>query len=228
MKWSSSAWASAEPSVGSVPAPSSSSRTSVPGPAASTIRVIERRWPENVERRLGDRLLVADVGEDVAQDRQARAGRGRHVEPGLVHEREQAERPQRHGLAAGVRTGDDERRVAVAEPDVDRDHAAGEARVAGAEQDDLGPVGGLGPDPVHLGGELGLGRPEVEPGQRVERLAELLRVGGDERRQLVEDPLDLLALGRLRLAPGVAELDRHDAARRTASGRCRTRRGRCP
>ena len=49
MKWSRSAWASAEPSVGSVPAPSSSSRISVPGPAASTIRVIERRWPENVE-----------------------------------------------------------------------------------------------------------------------------------------------------------------------------------
>ncbi len=50
MKWSRSAWASAEPSVGSVPAPSSSSSTSVPRPADSTIRVIERRWPENVER----------------------------------------------------------------------------------------------------------------------------------------------------------------------------------
>ena len=49
MKWSSSAWASAEPSVGSVPAPSSSSSTSVPGPACSTIRMIDRRWPENVD-----------------------------------------------------------------------------------------------------------------------------------------------------------------------------------
>ena len=75
------------------------------------------------ERReaLGDRLLVADVGEDVAEDRQPRAGLGRDVEAGLVHEGEQAERPQRDGLAAGVRPGDDERRVAVAEPDVDRD-----------------------------------------------------------------------------------------------------------
>ncbi len=49
MKWSRSACASADPSVGSVPAPSSSRSTSVSGPAASTIRVIDRRWPENVE-----------------------------------------------------------------------------------------------------------------------------------------------------------------------------------
>ena len=75
------------------------------------------------------------------------------------------------------------------------------------EQDDLGPIGRLGADAVHLGGELRLGRPEVEAGERVERLAERLGVRGDERRQLVEDPLDLLLLGDLRLAPGVAELD---------------------
>ena len=49
MKWSSSAWASAEPSVGSVPAPSSSSSTRQPGPASSTMRTIERMWPEKVD-----------------------------------------------------------------------------------------------------------------------------------------------------------------------------------
>ena len=161
------------------------------------------------ERRegLGDRLLVADVGEDVAQDRQPRARRRRDVEPGLVHQREQAERPQRDRLAAGVRAGHDERRVAVAEADVDRDDAAAETGMAGAQQDDLGAIGGLRPDPVHLRGELGLGGPEVEPGERAERLAEWLGVRGDQRRQLVEDPLDLLLLGGLRLPPGVAELD---------------------
>ena len=71
--------------------------------------------------RLRDRLLVADVGEHVAPDRQAAAGGGRDVQAGLVHEAEQAERPQRDRLAAGVRTRDDERGVAVAEPDVGRD-----------------------------------------------------------------------------------------------------------
>ena len=103
--------------------------------------------------------------------------------------------------------GHDERGVAVAEADVDRDHATAEAGMAGAQQDDLGAVGGLRPDPVHLGGELRLGRPEVEPGERVERVAERFRVGGDQRRELVEDPLDLLLLGRLRLPPRIAELD---------------------
>ena len=41
--------ASADPSVGSVPAPISSSSTSVPGPAAATKRTTLRRWLEKVE-----------------------------------------------------------------------------------------------------------------------------------------------------------------------------------
>ena len=62
----------------------------MPGPAASTIRVIEPQVARERRQRLGDRLLVADVGEDVAQDRQPAAGLGRDVQPGLVH---QASRP---------------------------------------------------------------------------------------------------------------------------------------
>ena len=74
------------------------------------------------ERREGlrHRLLVADVGEDVAEDRERAAGGGGDVEPRLVHEREQPDGPQRDRLAAGVRARDDERRVVAAEPDVDR------------------------------------------------------------------------------------------------------------
>ena len=71
-------------------------------------------------QRLGDRLLVADVGEDVAEDRQRGAGRRGDVQAGLVHEAQQPQRPQRDGLAAGVRAGHDERAVALAEADVDR------------------------------------------------------------------------------------------------------------
>ena len=83
--------------------------------------------------------------------------------------------------------------------------------MARRQQDDLGPVGGLGPDrrPCSAA-RLRLGGPEVEPGERVERLAERRGVGRDERRELVEDALDLLLLGDLRLAPGVAELDRDE------------------
>ena len=161
-------------------------------------------------QRLGDRLLVADVGEDVAPDRQPAAGFGRDVEAGLVHQAQQPERAQGDGLAAGVRAGHDQRRVAVADPDVDRDDRAGQARVAGRQQDRLGPLGRLGAAGAHLGGERRLGRPEVELGERPERLAQGVRVGRHERRQLVEDARDLLGLGDLRLAPGVAQLDRDE------------------
>ncbi len=80
--------------------------------------------------------------------------------------------------------------------------------MTGAKEDDLGPVDGLGPHGVQLAREDRLGRPEVEPGQRAERFAEERRVGRDEHRELVEDPLDLRLLGHLCLAPGVAQL--HD------------------
>ena len=43
------AMARADPSAGSVPAPTSSSRTSVAGPAASTKRTTLRRWLEKVD-----------------------------------------------------------------------------------------------------------------------------------------------------------------------------------
>ena len=164
------------------------------------------------ERReaLGHRLFVADIGEDVLEDRQPRPGLGRDVQPGLVHQREEAKRPQGHGLAAGIRTGDHERGVAVAQPDIDRHDAAGQPRVTRPEQDDLRPVCGLGPGRVHLGRQARLGGPQVEARERAERLTQLDGVRGDERRQLVEDPLDLLALGRLGLAPGVPELDRDE------------------
>ena len=93
MKWSRSAWASAEPSVGSVPAPSSSRSTSVPSPASPTMRMIVRRWPLNVE---------SDCATDCSSPMSARTSRktGRRaarrrgdVQARLVHEREQPDRP---------------------------------------------------------------------------------------------------------------------------------------
>jgi hypothetical protein len=129
------------------------------------------------------------------------------MQPGLVHQRQQPERPQGHGLAARVRARDKQRREPVAEADVDRHDPPGEPRVARGQQDDLWPFGGLGADGAHLARELRLGRPQVEPGERGEGLAQRPGIGADERRQLVEDALDLLPFGELRLAPRVAELD---------------------
>ena len=90
-----------------------------PGPGGPHDRVDPLEVAAERREALSDRLLVPDVGEHVAEDRQLAAALGGDLQPGLVHEREQAERAQRHGLAAGVGPGDDERGVAVAEPDVD-------------------------------------------------------------------------------------------------------------
>ena len=101
------------------------------GPADSTIWVIRRRCPENVE---------SDWATDCSSPMSANTSRqtgsrlprfGRDVEAALVHEAEQAQRPQGHGLAAGVRPGHDERGVAVADPDVDGDDPTGQTRDAG-------------------------------------------------------------------------------------------------
>ena len=66
-----------------------------------------------------DRLLVADVGEDLREHGQPRRARGRS-QPALVQRGGEPERLQRDGLAAGVRARDDERAHAR-ERQVDRD-----------------------------------------------------------------------------------------------------------
>ena len=161
-------------------------------------------------QRLRDRLLVADVGEDVTPDRQPAAGRRRDVQARLVHDAEQAQGPQGHRLAAGVRAGHDQGRVAVAEPDVDRDDLAGQARVPGGQQHDLESLGGPGTGSAHVRRERCLCRPEIEMSQAAQRVTQVHGVRGDERGQLIEDPGDLLGLGDLGLAPGVPELDRDE------------------
>ena len=229
MKWSSRAWASADPSVGSVPAPSSSSSTSVPGPGRLDDPRDRAQVAGERRERLRDRLLVADVGEDVAPDRQAAARRGRDVQAGLVHEAEQPEGPQRDGLAAGVRAGHDERRVAVAEADVDRDDPAGQARDGAptAARPRAGRRSRRGSRPSRPPARaLAAQKSKRASASRVSRSAAALAATSAE--QLVEDPLDLLRLGDLRLAPGVAELDGDERLDEQRLAAARTRRGRCP
>ena len=222
MKWSSRAWASAEPSVGSVPAPSSSSSTSVPGPASADDPGDRAQVARERRQATGRRTVRRRCRRRRRARRAGGCPVGRHVQAGLVHQREQAKGPQGHGLAPGVRPGHDQRRVAVAEPDVDRDHAAGQARMAGAQEARL-----RARRPSRRGsasisvGQARLGGPEVEAGERVQRLAQGLGLAADERRQLVEDPLDLRRFGHLGLAPGIAQLDgnqRLDEQRLAAAG----------
>ncbi len=83
-----------------------------------------------------DRLLVADVDEDLVEDGQRRLVR-RWPQAALVERGGEPERLQRHGLAARVRPADHERPQA-AELEVDRDGGGPlEQRMPRAAEDDL-------------------------------------------------------------------------------------------
>ena len=72
----------------------------------------------------GDRLLVADVGVEAAEDRQQAAlGRG-DVQTALRHQGQEARGLEGHGLAAGVGAADHEHRLAEADADRHRHRLA--------------------------------------------------------------------------------------------------------
>ena len=161
-------------------------------------------------KRLSNGLLVAYVGVDIVEDRQPRATVRRDVQPRLVHQAKQPQRPQRDGLAAGIRPSDEERRVVAAQPNVHRDDVPGESRMARAQQNDLGPVCNLGRDGIHLFREACFGVPKVEARQRLKRLSQRGGLGGNDGRKLVEDALDFSAFSELGFTPGIAHLDGHE------------------
>ena len=207
------AWASAAPSVGSVPAPARRAARACQVPAASTIRMIELRWPENVD---SDCAIVCS--SPMSAKTRARSGGGCRRRPGweagLVHQAEQAERAQRDGLAAGVRAGHDERREAVAEAQVDRDdHSWSGPGWRADSRIHLGPLGRWPPrSPLISAARSAL----VHQGRTGRRVGPLARAVRDWRPRA---PRARRGCGRPlpprlpRLAPGVAELDRHEAAR---------------
>ena len=83
-----------------------------------------------------DRLPVADVCEHLVEDRQRNRLR-RRAEAGLVEQRRQADRLQRHRLAAGVRAADHERAQRL-QLEIDRHRHRGiEERVPGSHQPHL-------------------------------------------------------------------------------------------
>ncbi len=76
-------------------------------------------------RAVGEQiLLVAHRGDQPGERRQAGAGSGRHRQPALVHQRQEPDRLEGHGLAAGVGAGDDQHATFPAELDVERHDVA--------------------------------------------------------------------------------------------------------
>ena len=107
--------ARAEPSSGSVPAPSSSRRTRLFGVGGLQDADDVRHVAAEGGKRLLDALLVADVRVDRVEDGQAAAGVGGNGQAGLGHGGQQADRLQGDRLAAGVGAGDQQHRVRAAD-----------------------------------------------------------------------------------------------------------------
>ena len=118
-------------------------------------------------KRLRDRLLVADVGEDAADHWHAPAVRG-NGETARCHRGQQADRLERHSLAPGIRTGDDENAELTAEAHVDADDGAllHEERVARVDEIEHAVGVELGPGRLQRIGIEGFREDEVEGGER--------------------------------------------------------------
>ena len=155
------------------------------------------------------------------------ADRRRHVQSGLRHQREQPGRLQRHGLAAGVRAGDQQHAVRRIEQHVDR-HRALEHRMARRLQLQAGVDRELRLDAVDLRAVARLGLQHVELARHLAADRHVRRPGAEAIGQLEQDAEDLLALAILELDDVVVDLDgggRLEEQRR--AGR-RASRARCP
>ena len=175
------------------------------------------------ERRqaLLDALLVADVRHDLVEHGQAAAVGGGNVQTALRHHGEQAHGLERDRLAAGVRAGDDKGVKVRAERHVDgHDGVLRDERMSRpSERHALLHERRRGG--VHLVGELGLGKNDVEAHEHVEVQRNILAVGSTVCAELGEDALDLGLFLRAELAQLVVRLHgRHrlDEERRAGTG----------
>ena len=214
--------ASAPPSTGSVPAPASSSSTRAGVSSAASMATMLAMWPENVLRLCGDRLLVADVGEYRLEHRDLRILGDGDEQSGLGQERQQACRLQRHGLAAGVRTGDHQDVHRRKQRDVDGNRLGvgaavltlasriarlavpGRAKVATHRRDQQGMAGGsqlepailrqFGFDAAHENGETGPRIQHVQFGGGGDRPIEFVRAAAKRVAQRQQDAQDFFVL----------------------------------
>ncbi len=206
---SSTAAPSAAPSDGSVPEPSSSTSASESPVARARISPRFRRMRAERRETGLDRLLVADVGEAIIEERDAALVAHGGGDPRLGHRGEQAERLEQHRLAAGVRAGEEQRALARVHREVERDHGAGtrgeQRMAAGEDREAFARRRERRRHARELIREASARVQRVEHDERLERFGEAIA----QRTHLVgerrEDALDLVALLRLDLADAVTE-----------------------
>ena len=159
-------------------------------------------------KALLDALLVADVGKDIVVKRNRRALLDRQKAAALRHEHEEAERLHADGLAARIRSRDEQHGKARAELDVNRhDLFSWDERMACGKQMRLASCGQLWLRGFHTEREARFCKREIDlredVGIRCERVLLLLHL----MRQALEDARDLTLLGDRELLDVVAGLD---------------------
>ena len=158
---------------------------------ADNIRHVRREGGQ----RLLNALLVADVHQHAAKNTQLAVVGAGHQQAAHRHQREQAERFEGDGLAAGVGTRDDKGVKFSAEVDVDRHHLVlGDQRMPRLLEVDDAAVIDNRHGRAHGIGEVGLGKDEVELREALiaadDRVRKVTGVGG----QFEENALDLFLL----------------------------------
>ena len=155
-----------------------------------------------------DALLIADVGENFIKYGNTASLRGRDVQAALRHKAEKPDRLERNGLAAGVRAGDDERVVILAELHINRNGLVLiEQRVTRPAQPDAA-FRELRRAGVELEAELRAREYDIEPHERRKIGVDVLAVRGALGAELRENALDLRFFLRFQLADLVIRLDR--------------------
>ena len=151
-------------------------------------------------KRLLDRLLVADIGENLIEYRKLRPQIGRHLQARHRHEREQADGFERNGFAARVRAGNDKRGKILPEPQIAGHHLfRGDQRMPAARDADISAIVHLRLHAAHLAGKARLGEEEIQLGKHVEVMREHLHLGRDAAGERLQNALDFRFFLRLEL-----------------------------
>ena len=158
-----------------------------------------------------DRLAVADVGIEAAEDRETGARPHRRHDAALRQRGGETHRLEEHRLAAGIGTTDEERAFVGAEVEIERYHRSGtgkEKRVTPAADRQRG-----NPD-LHLGHltlhDHRVARPGdeiVHRDEHLDQVAERLELRTQDIGELAQHPERLPLLFRFGFPKGVAELD---------------------
>ncbi len=149
-------------------------------------------------------MLIANVGENIIEDRQLTVGR-RYVQSALAHQTKKANGLEGDRLAPCIRASNHEGSKFAAQMDIDGDHMTFKEGMARPLDQQPPFRDQLGFRPLHVQGQAALGGDEVQLRQNGQRLFNLVHLIIDEPCQLVEDPLYLFGLLPFQLPQLVVE-----------------------